>query len=55
MVSTEHSIYQQTLGIYVKKGNDALYQALLKAFEASKASGEYTALLKKYNLEEPTN
>ncbi|MCS3510113.1 polar amino acid transport system substrate-binding protein [Pseudomonas grimontii] len=55
VVSTEHSIYQQTLGIYVKKGNDALYQALLKAFDASKASGEYAALLKKYNLEEPTN
>jgi len=55
VVSTEHSLYPQTLGIYVKKGNDALYQALLKAFEASKASGEYTALLKKYNLEEPTN
>jgi len=55
VVSTEHSIYQQTLGIYVKKGNDELYQALLKAFDETKSSGEYAALLKKYNLEEPGN
>ncbi|MFJ3484730.1 ABC transporter substrate-binding protein [Pseudomonas sp. NPDC090202] len=55
VVSTEHSIYQQTLGIYVKKGNDELYQALLKAFDETKKSGEYAALLKKYNLEEPSN
>lgn len=55
VVSTEHSIYQQTLGIYVKKGNDELYQALLKAFEETRKSGEYAALLKKYNLEEPSN
>ena len=55
VVSTEHSIYQQTLGIFVKKGNEALYQALLKAFDDSKKSGEYATLLKKYNLEEPTH
>lgn len=55
VVSTEHSIYQQTLGIYVKKGNEELYQALLKAFDETKKSGEYAALLKKYNLEEPGN
>ncbi|WP_093464126.1 ABC transporter substrate-binding protein [Pseudomonas sp. NFR16] len=55
VVSTEHSIYQQTLGVYVKKGNDELYQALLKAFEETRKSGEYAALLKKYNLEEPSN
>lgn len=55
VVSTEHSIYQQTLGIYVKKGNEELYQALLKAFDETKKSGEYDALLKKYNLEAPSN
>lgn len=55
VVSTQHSIYQQTLGIYVKKGNEALYQAVLKAFDDTKKSGEYAALLKKYNLEEPAN
>jgi polar amino acid transport system substrate-binding protein len=54
VVSTEHSIYQQTLGIFVKKGNEELYQSLVKAFDESKKSGEYAALLKKYNLEEPT-
>jgi polar amino acid transport system substrate-binding protein len=55
VVSTEHSIYQQTLGIFVKKGNEELYKALLTAFDETKKSGEYAALLKKYNLEEPTN
>jgi polar amino acid transport system substrate-binding protein len=55
VVSTEHSIYQQTLGIFVKKGNEELYQALLKAFDETKKSGEYAALLKKYNLEEPSH
>lgn len=55
VVSTEHSIYQQTLGIYVKKGNTELLQALTKAFDEAKKSGEYAALLKKYNLEEPSN
>ncbi|KPA89085.1 amino acid ABC transporter substrate-binding protein, PAAT family [Pseudomonas asplenii] len=51
VVTTEHPIYQQTLGIFVKKGNDATYQALLKAFEETKKSGEYTAILNKYALE----
>lgn len=55
IVSTEHSIYQQTLGIFVKKGNEELYQALLKAFDETKKSGEYAALLKKYNLDEPSS
>ncbi len=35
-MSSEHLIYSQTLGIFVKKGNDATYQALLKAFEETK-------------------
>ncbi|NWA02101.1 ABC transporter substrate-binding protein [Pseudomonas gingeri] len=51
VVTTEHPIYQQTLGIFVKKGNDAVYQALLKAFEETKKSGEYAAILSKYSLE----
>ncbi|NWA25329.1 ABC transporter substrate-binding protein [Pseudomonas gingeri] len=51
VVSSEHLIYTQTLGIFVKKGNDALYQALLKAFAETKKSGEYTAILSKYSLE----
>ena len=44
-------MYPQTLGIYVKKGNTALYQALQKALAAGHASGEYAALIKKYDLE----
>ncbi|MGY2283388.1 ABC transporter substrate-binding protein [Pseudomonas gingeri] len=51
VVTTEHPIYQQILGIFVKKGNDAVYQALLKAFEETKKSGEYAAILSKYSLE----
>ncbi|MGQ1887827.1 transporter substrate-binding domain-containing protein [Serratia marcescens] len=50
-ISSEHLIYPQTLGIYVKKGNDATFQALTKALAQSKASGEYAAILKKYNLD----
>lgn len=33
-----------------RKGEDDLHQRILKGFEATKASGAYTALLKKYNL-----
>lgn len=51
VVTSEHLIYAQTLGIFVKKGNDATYQALLKAFEETKKSGEYAAILSKYSLE----
>jgi len=51
VVSSEHLVYPQTLGIFVKKGNDATYQALLKAFEETKKSGEYAAILSKYSLE----
>lgn len=51
VVTTKHPIYQQTLGIFVKKGNDAAYQALLKAFAEVKKSGEYATILSKYNLE----
>jgi polar amino acid transport system substrate-binding protein len=55
VVSSTELVYPQTLGIYVKKGNDATYQALLKAVEASKKSGEYSAILKKYDLEEASH
>ncbi|WPP00538.1 ABC transporter substrate-binding protein [Pseudomonas sp. HR96] len=55
VVTSTELVYPQTLGIYVKKGDDATYQALLKAVEASKKSGEYSSILKKYNLEEASN
>jgi polar amino acid transport system substrate-binding protein len=52
VVVTSHDlVYPQTLGIYVKKGNDETYQALLKAVDASKKDGSYAAILKKYDLE----
>jgi polar amino acid transport system substrate-binding protein len=40
-------------GLAVKKGNDELKSAVLKAFGEMKSSGQYQALLKKYNLVEP--
>ncbi len=51
VISSQALVYPQTLGIYVKKGNTALYQALQKALAAGQASGDYAALIKKYDLE----
>ena len=51
MVSSPALVYPQTLGIYVKKGNTALYQAMEKALAAAQANGEYAALIAKYELE----
>lgn len=51
VVSSPALVYPQTLGMYVKKGNTALYQSLEKALAAAQASGEYAALVKKYDLE----
>ena len=50
-IASTQLIYPQTLGIYVKKGNDATFQALTQALAQSKANGEYAAILKKYNLD----
>ncbi|MFI8480702.1 transporter substrate-binding domain-containing protein [Pseudomonas sp. NPDC078700] len=52
-ISSPGLIYKQTLGIYVQKDNQALLDALAKALEATKANGEYTAMLEKYSLEAP--
>lgn len=51
-ISSQNAIYPQVLGIYVKKGNVQLLDALKSALDEFKASGEYAELLKKYNLEE---
>lgn len=51
LTSTE-SIYPETLGIFVKKGNDQLLDSLKAALEDFKQSGDYSALLQKYGLEE---
>lgn len=42
------TIYPQTLGIYIKKGNQALAQQLTSALKTLRENGEYSALLKKY-------
>jgi polar amino acid transport system substrate-binding protein len=54
VITTDEPIYQQTLGIFVKKGNEETFKAVQKAFEETKKSGEYAAILKKYGLVEPT-
>jgi polar amino acid transport system substrate-binding protein len=51
-ISSQGSIYPQVLGIFVKKGNQQLLDALQKALDEFKASGDYAELLKKYNLQE---
>lgn len=50
-VISEKQIYPQTLGMYIKKGNDTTFEAVTKALDDMKATGEYADLLKKYNLE----
>lgn len=52
VVTSKELIYKQTLGMYVKKGNQALYDALKVAFQKTKDSGEFAAILQKYALEE---
>ncbi|VUS88074.1 ABC transporter substrate-binding protein [Klebsiella spallanzanii] len=47
-VSSPQTIYPQTLGIYIKKGNQALAQQLASALKTLRENGEYSALLKKY-------
>jgi len=49
-ISSPDLVYPQILGIYVKKGNTELMSALEKALAEATASGEYQALLDKYNL-----
>lgn len=49
-ISSPAIVYPQTLGIYVKKGNTALFQGLESALAAVRKSGEFGALLKKYEL-----
>ena len=53
VVQSPQLIYPQTLGIYVRKDDTALYDTLTKAFDALKKNGEYETLLKKYNLSLP--
>lgn len=50
VIASPDLVYPQTLGIYVKKGNTALVQAFEAALAALRKSGEYDALIKKYDL-----
>lgn len=47
-ISSPRIIYPQTLGIYVKKGNQALLNDLKTALQTLRDNGEYAALLDKY-------
>jgi polar amino acid transport system substrate-binding protein len=49
-ISSPELVYPQTLGIYVKKGNTALKQSFETAMAAIRKTGEYDALIKKYEL-----
>ncbi|WP_234266096.1 ABC transporter substrate-binding protein [Hydrogenophaga sp. NFH-34] len=49
-ISSPDLVYPQTLGLYVKKGNTALLKAFQDAMVAIKKTGEYDALIKKYDL-----
>ncbi|KAA8999477.1 ABC transporter substrate-binding protein [Affinibrenneria salicis] len=51
IVTSSTLIYPQTLGIYVKKGNDQLLSAIKQAMTTLRANGQYQALLEKYQLE----
>lgn len=54
VVSSPRMIYMQTLGIFTRKGNDALQAELRQALAAMRESGEYQALIDKYELEVAT-
>lgn len=47
-ITSPQTIYPQTLGIYVKKGNTALAAKLTAALNTLRQNGKYAALLKNY-------
>lgn len=50
-ISSPELVYPQTLGIYVKKGNTELLNALKQALIKASEDGSYQKLMKKYDLE----
>ena len=50
VISSPAPVYLQTLGIYVKKGNTVLLKQFEAAMAAIRKTGEYDALIKKYDL-----
>lgn len=53
VISSDTLIYPVLNGFGVKKGNDAVKQALIAGLEKFSKTPEYTALLKKYNFQAP--
>lgn len=53
-ISSETLIYPVLNGFGIKKGNDAVKQALIEGIEKFSKTPEYEALLKKYNFQAPT-
>lgn len=54
VVSSKEALFPVVMGIAVEKGNKDLVSKLNAALDQSKKDGSYAALLKKYNLFEPT-
>lgn len=54
-ITSTTQLYPVVIGLGVKKGNDALLGQLKSAFASMKQAGEYQALLKQYNVGEPTD
>lgn len=54
VITSTEPLYPVIVGLAVKKGNTAMMDALKQSFDTMKRSGEYQALLRKYNVAEPT-
>lgn len=53
-ITSDEILFPVVMGIAVKKGNDQLLNTIKEQLAALVASGEYEAVLKKYNLAMPT-
>lgn len=53
-ISTKEALFPVVMGIAIEKGNKEAYSKLENSLKQSKENGNYDALLKKYNLFEPT-
>ncbi|WP_231401548.1 MULTISPECIES: transporter substrate-binding domain-containing protein [Cupriavidus] len=53
VVTSTELINPQTIGIFVRKDNKALFEAVSRALASLKKSGEYPALLQRYGLALP--
>ncbi|CAM4253180.1 ABC transporter substrate-binding protein [Acinetobacter pragensis] len=55
LISSTEPFFPILGGIAVRKGDTAMLQKVQSGLDALKASGEYGALIAKYNLQEPTD